>query len=59
MYRLTPWWLCFRRPKGHLFSNAKRLIGIEINPFWVDIQRRVVDEFELGDRVEVRVTFTT
>lgn len=39
---------------GAAFSEAKRLVGIELSPFFDKVQRTIIDSFGLKARVQVR-----
>ncbi|GES91330.1 hypothetical protein GLOIN_2v1599680 [Rhizophagus clarus] len=38
---------------GYLFSPIKKLIGIELNQFFADLQKEIIQEFNMNDRVEI------
>lgn len=40
---------------GHAFTKAKKLIGIEIDTFFCDLQKEVVKKFRMEDRIEVHI----
>lgn len=38
---------------AHLMTSAKRIIGVEIEKGWVDISQKVIQKFDMQDRIEV------
>lgn len=40
--------------KGYLFTQAKKLIGIELNEWFCQLQRDIVKRYKMNDRIEVR-----
>jgi hypothetical protein len=43
--------------QGHTFSKAKKLIGIEKNIFFCDLQTELVNKFRMKDRIQVAAFF--
>lgn len=42
--------LCYA---AYFLTNAKKIIGIELNKEFCDLQTKVVEKFALGDRIQV------
>ncbi|SAM09844.1 hypothetical protein [Absidia glauca] len=38
---------------GHLFTRAKRLIGVEINDWFCRLQRDMIRKYKMDDRIEI------
>jgi len=39
---------------AHIYTEAKKIIGIEINRELCELQRHIVDKYKLGDRIIIR-----
>jgi len=42
--------------KGYVYSQAKKVIGIEINDFFCNVQQEIIKKFGFEDRVQVQST---
>ncbi|CAG8523333.1 12231_t:CDS:2 [Ambispora gerdemannii] len=38
---------------GYFYSHAKKIIGIEMNPFFANLQKEIISKYDMNDRVEV------
>eukprot|EP00029_Vermamoeba_vermiformis_P005035 TRINITY_DN1635_c0_g1_i2.p1 TRINITY_DN1635_c0_g1~~TRINITY_DN1635_c0_g1_i2.p1 ORF type:complete len:203 (+),score=18.82 TRINITY_DN1635_c0_g1_i2:195-803(+) len=38
---------------GYQFSKASKLIGVEMNKYFCDLQTKMVDKYKMGDRIQV------
>ena len=41
-------------PKGYLFTQARKLIGVELNEWFCKLQEDMVKKYKMGDRVQVK-----
>lgn len=39
--------------KAHLFSEAEEIVGIEMNAFFADLSRKMIEKYKMNDRVRV------
>jgi len=38
---------------GHLYGQFSKLVGIEINQFFVDLQKNIIKKYKMSDRIEI------
>jgi len=38
---------------GYIYSKASKLIGVEVNKYWVTLQNIIVKQFNMGDRIQI------
>jgi predicted O-methyltransferase YrrM len=43
---------------GHLFTRARKLIGVEINEWFTKLQKDMIKKYKMDDRVQVKETLT-
>lgn len=41
--------------QGYQFSKASKLVGVEMNKYFCDLQTKMVEKHKMGDRIQVNI----